>query len=101
MAEFASPEYSDAFTAAPRFQRTRAQTRRARESTRRDETTMTTFATDSTTTNMMPMQILLADDHPLFREALRRLLETDPAIRVIGEAEDGREAIKIAAELRP
>jgi len=62
---------------------------------------MPTFSTDSTKTNMTPMQILLADDHPLFREALRRLLETDPAIRVIGEAEDGREAIRMAAELRP
>ena len=47
------------------------------------------------------IRIVLADDHQLFRESLRRLLETDPAIRVVGEAADGREAIELARELRP
>jgi two-component system nitrate/nitrite response regulator NarL len=37
----------------------------------------------------------------MFREALRTLLETDPALRVVGEAGDGREAIRLADELRP
>ncbi len=47
------------------------------------------------------IRIVLADDHQLFRESLGRLLETDPAIRVVGEAADGREAIELARELRP
>ncbi len=37
----------------------------------------------------------------MFREALRTLLETDPSLRVVGEAGDGREAIRLAGELRP
>src|SRR6185436_18991902 len=45
--------------------------------------------------------VVIADDHPLFREALRKLLETDPAVRVVGEAGNGRDAIKLATELRP
>jgi two-component system, NarL family, nitrate/nitrite response regulator NarL len=47
------------------------------------------------------IRIVLADDHQLFRESLRRLLEADPTIRVVGEAADGREAIQLARELRP
>jgi DNA-binding NarL/FixJ family response regulator len=45
--------------------------------------------------------ILIVDDHAMFREALRTLLETDPSLRVVGEAGDGREAIRLAGELRP
>jgi two-component system, NarL family, nitrate/nitrite response regulator NarL len=45
--------------------------------------------------------VVIADDHPLFREALRKLLETDPAVRVVGEAGNGRDAIRLATELRP
>jgi DNA-binding NarL/FixJ family response regulator len=37
----------------------------------------------------------------MFREALRTLLDTDPSLRVVGEAGDGREAIRLAGELRP
>lgn len=48
-----------------------------------------------------PITIVIADDHPLFREALRRLLESDPALRVVGEAADGREAVRLAQELKP
>ena len=47
------------------------------------------------------INVLIADDHPLFREALRKLLEGDPALRVVGEASDGREAIKLVRQLRP
>ena len=47
------------------------------------------------------MRILLADDHPIFRDGLRRLLEAEPDLKVIGEACDGSEAVKMARELKP
>lgn len=45
--------------------------------------------------------VLLADDHSLVRRGFRRMLEDDPAITVVGEAEDGPQAVQLAAELRP
>jgi len=45
--------------------------------------------------------VLLADDHSLVRRGFRRILEDDPSIVVVGEASDGEEAIRLAAELRP
>lgn len=45
--------------------------------------------------------IVIADDHPLFREALRTLLQSDPSLRVVGEASNGRDAIRLAQELHP
>lgn len=45
--------------------------------------------------------VLLADDHTLVRRGFRRLLEDDPAITVVGEASDGDEAVRLAAELKP
>ena len=45
--------------------------------------------------------VLLADDHSLVRRGFRRLLEDDPSIVVVGEASDGEEAIRLAAELQP
>jgi DNA-binding NarL/FixJ family response regulator len=47
------------------------------------------------------LTVLIVDDHPLFREALRKLLEGDPGIRVVGDAADGRTAIAMARKLRP
>ncbi len=47
------------------------------------------------------IRILLADDHALFREGLKSLLESEPDFRVIGEASDGREALRAALEVRP
>lgn len=45
--------------------------------------------------------VLVADDHGVLRDGLRRLLETDPAIRVVAAANDGREAVARAAETMP
>jgi two-component system, NarL family, response regulator LiaR len=50
----------------------------------------------------VPMiRILLADDHALFRQGLKSLLETEDDLRVIGEAQTGREAVRYAADTKP
>lgn len=49
----------------------------------------------------MAVRILLAEDHRLVREGLRALLEKHPDFEVVGEAENGREALRLSAELRP
>ena len=48
-----------------------------------------------------PIRIVIADDHAIFRDGLRRLLATQEDFRVIGEASDGKEAIAFATDLRP
>jgi two-component system nitrate/nitrite response regulator NarL len=48
-----------------------------------------------------PIRIVIADDHPIFRDGLRRLLEAETDLKVIGEASDGSEAIKLARQLKP
>jgi DNA-binding NarL/FixJ family response regulator len=48
-----------------------------------------------------PVRILIADDHPIFRDGLRRLLEAETDLKVIGEACDGAEAVKLARQLKP
>lgn len=48
-----------------------------------------------------PIRILIADDHPIFRDGLRRLLESEGEFRVIGEACDGVEAVQLARQLLP
>ncbi len=47
------------------------------------------------------IRILLCDDHALFRQGLKSILETEADFRVIGEAATGREAIRYALETRP
>jgi DNA-binding NarL/FixJ family response regulator len=47
------------------------------------------------------IRILLADDHDLMRRGIRDLLETDPDLKVCGEASNGREAIELARRLNP
>ncbi len=50
---------------------------------------------------MSSLNILIADDHELFRRSLRSLIESCPGWRVCGEASDGREAIERSRALRP
>ena len=50
---------------------------------------------------MSKIKVLLADDHSLFREGLRSLLEEQDDIRIVGEAEDGLEAIRMVQQLKP
>jgi DNA-binding NarL/FixJ family response regulator len=45
--------------------------------------------------------VLLADDHSLVRRGFRRILEDDPGIAVVGEAQDGDEAIQLARRHKP
>lgn len=49
----------------------------------------------------MNFRVLIADDHGVVREGLRALLAKSPEIAVVGEASDGREAVRLAAELHP
>jgi DNA-binding NarL/FixJ family response regulator len=47
------------------------------------------------------IRVLIADDHPLFRDGLRALLLAAPEMEVVGEAASGMEAIQLAAETKP
>jgi DNA-binding NarL/FixJ family response regulator len=47
------------------------------------------------------IRIVIADDHPIFRDGLRRLLDADSRFEVVGEAGDGIEAVAQVAKLRP
>ena len=47
------------------------------------------------------ISVLLVDDHNLVRRGFRRMLEDEPDIEVVGEAADGREAIRLAKRLKP
>src|SRR5258708_36579433 len=47
------------------------------------------------------LTVLLVDDHALVRKGFRRMLEDDPAISVVGEASEGKEAVRLAIELKP
>ena len=50
---------------------------------------------------MKKLRILLADDHIVMRTGLRALLERQPNLEVVGESENGREAVELVASLRP
>src|SRR5512136_974203 len=50
---------------------------------------------------MKKIRLLLVDDHALMRAGLRSILETEPDMCVVGEAEDGRAAVKLCRELLP
>ncbi len=47
------------------------------------------------------LRVMIADDHRMFRQGLRQILETQPDMVVVGEAGDGLEAVESAVRLRP
>ncbi len=50
---------------------------------------------------MTDIRVLIADDHRLFAEALEAILAEDERIEVVGHAGDGREAVRLARDLKP
>jgi len=50
---------------------------------------------------MARIRVLLVDDHTVVRQGLRRILESDPEIEIVGEAGDGRTAVEQAGKCRP
>jgi two-component system, NarL family, nitrate/nitrite response regulator NarL len=49
----------------------------------------------------LKIDIVISDDHALFREGLRKLLEAEPGISIVGEAVDGEETLKVVRQLKP
>jgi DNA-binding NarL/FixJ family response regulator len=47
------------------------------------------------------IRIFIADDHPLFRDVLRRLLQSQPGFEVVGEAGDGDVLVDLARKTKP
>jgi two-component system, NarL family, nitrate/nitrite response regulator NarL len=52
-------------------------------------------------TDCEAVRILIADDHPVVREGVRRVLQAEPDLVIVGEAADGSEAVGLAMSLRP
>jgi two-component system nitrate/nitrite response regulator NarL len=48
-----------------------------------------------------PIRVVIADDHPIFRDGLRRLLEDEGGFAVVGQAADGAEAVGLVRDLTP
>jgi two-component system nitrate/nitrite response regulator NarL len=48
-----------------------------------------------------PIRVVLADDHPIVRDGLRKLLSLEDDIEVVGEASDGREVLQLVQETEP
>jgi DNA-binding NarL/FixJ family response regulator len=49
----------------------------------------------------MPITVILADDHQIVRQGLRALLKMEPDLHLVGEAADGREAVRLVERLQP
>src|SRR5260370_28334274 len=81
--------------------------RRTPDRTTMDHTTMDRTTMDRPTPDRPtmekrhPIRIVIAADHPLCRDGLGRLLESEADMKVVGEACDGNEAVKLAREIKP
>lgn len=51
--------------------------------------------------NKNAIRILLADDHPIFRDGVRRLLEQEDSVAIVGEASNGNECVSMLSKLKP
>ena len=51
--------------------------------------------------NQPPVRVLLADDAAIIRDAVSRLLESEPSIKLVGVAENFSQAIEMATSLKP
>ena len=47
------------------------------------------------------IDIVISDPYPIFREGLRKLLEAEPGLRIVGEAADGEETVRVVRKLKP
>ncbi len=47
------------------------------------------------------IKLIIADDHPIFREGLRQIIEKDSRIKIIGEADNGQKALELIEEKKP
>src|SRR5262249_30031428 len=54
-----------------------------------------------TTRRTVPIRILIVDDEPLARQRIRKLLEDEPDVEVVGECSDGEKAVATILELKP
>jgi DNA-binding NarL/FixJ family response regulator len=63
--------------------------------------TMQTSTATSPEFKPLPIRIVLADDHPIVRDGLRKLLSLEDDIEVVGEASDGREVVQVVQESNP
>jgi CheY-like chemotaxis protein len=66
-----------------------------------DSLSITVQTTETMARTKSAITVVIADDHPLFRKGLRRLLEAHPSLDVVGDATGGREAIRLVLELQP
>lgn len=75
----------------------------AKKSPRRTapKTAKTTAARRAATKSSTPVRVMLVDDHPLWRETLKTVLDHAQGLRVVAEASDGRDALKQAAAHKP
>jgi two-component system response regulator NreC len=49
----------------------------------------------------MPINVLIVDDHAVVRAGIRMLLESDPELKIVGEGENGQDAVRLCKELSP
>ena len=47
------------------------------------------------------ISVLVADDHPIFRKGLRQIIEADPGLKVVAEADDGESALELIRATHP